>query len=64
MGETQPHLFILSIVLANSHRGKLSRLGGIAVGRHLVESKIDHSQKVYELQVKWLCVAYLGTLEQ
>jgi hypothetical protein len=36
--ETQPHLFFLSIVLANSHRGKLSRLGGSVVGRHVVGS--------------------------
>ena len=45
VGETQPHFFILSIVLANSHRGKLLRVGGSAVGRHLVGSKVDHSQK-------------------
>jgi hypothetical protein len=45
MGETHPHLFVLSIVLANSNRGKLSHLSGSALGRHLVGSKSDHSQK-------------------
>ena len=49
LGQTQPQLFVLSIVLANSHRGKLSRLSGSTVGCHLVGSKIDHSQKVHEL---------------
>jgi len=64
IGDTQPHLFVLSIILENSHRGKLSHLGGNAVGRHLVRSKIDHSQKVYKLHVKWMCVACLCTLDE
>jgi hypothetical protein len=32
--KTQPHLFVVSIVLANSHGGKLSHLDGSVMGRH------------------------------